>query len=454
LHIYVLNSVAHNVTVVERTQSSASVCRPWNYGDYLQRLSSFKSSLAWFAKPSSISPLECALIGWSCDSSKRDTLICTSCHATLIHDTTGAAVVGSVKELGSSYHMMRCTDDEKGEALLSRLTTGHSAECGWRSKEARCDASFREIPGLLESERAVCGHIIRRAAFTVRALTSLDTNSSADNLDIECPAAGGSQLSAQLIVFAEDVRTAAARHGLQAADDLVRSGAALPGVRDARSRSTDGDNDSGGGELGGAAAAGPEDALVLLRGTADLGAALLGRASFRGREDSRAGLSPLLQGVMLLALHGWQLRVAGPQRAAGTGGPSNNGDPAGSAAAPAAAQLWCQLCGRAVPVPTSSALSRSEGERAALDVAAAHRHFCPYVNPPALSPPWLQNAQLDGASTPGLTGTQLGACAFSLLVDGRWSCGTGLNGCTSNEDDKGASPEQAYKRIRSVLRQI
>jgi hypothetical protein len=28
------------------------------------------------------------------------------------------------------------------------------------------------------------------------------------------------------------------------------------------------------------------------------------------------------------------------------------------------------------------------------------------------------------------------------LVDGRWSCGTGLNGGTSNEDDKGASPEQ------------
>ena len=42
----------------------ADMCRPWNYDDFLLRLKTFHSTRHWFAKPSNISPIECALIGW------------------------------------------------------------------------------------------------------------------------------------------------------------------------------------------------------------------------------------------------------------------------------------------------------------------------------------------------------------------------------------------------------
>merc|ERR1719440_1372214 len=37
--------------------------RPWNYSDFLERLSTF-TSMTWFAKPTLVSALECARCGW------------------------------------------------------------------------------------------------------------------------------------------------------------------------------------------------------------------------------------------------------------------------------------------------------------------------------------------------------------------------------------------------------
>ena len=45
-------------------QHPNGMCRPWNYDDFLIRLKTFHSTRYWFAKPSSISPIECALLGW------------------------------------------------------------------------------------------------------------------------------------------------------------------------------------------------------------------------------------------------------------------------------------------------------------------------------------------------------------------------------------------------------
>jgi len=57
-------SSIHHHDEINRQQPMIGVCRPWNYDDFLDRLKTFHSTRHWFAKPSNISPIECALIGW------------------------------------------------------------------------------------------------------------------------------------------------------------------------------------------------------------------------------------------------------------------------------------------------------------------------------------------------------------------------------------------------------
>ena len=80
--------------------------RPWNYSDFLDRLSSF-TSMTWFAKPTLISALECARCGWINDV--QDKLTCRFCKVQLWH-----------------YY-----DDYNGSRLSSLLTTSHEPTCGW-----------------------------------------------------------------------------------------------------------------------------------------------------------------------------------------------------------------------------------------------------------------------------------------------------------------------------------
>ena len=64
--------------------SSQRHVRPWSREDYILRLLSFKHPAAWFAKPTIISPLECARHGW-CNGAINQ-LNCISCSAKLLHD--------------------------------------------------------------------------------------------------------------------------------------------------------------------------------------------------------------------------------------------------------------------------------------------------------------------------------------------------------------------------------
>lgn len=58
------SSSKHDIGQQQQQQSNGSMCRPWNYDDFLLRLKTFHSTRHWFAKPSCISPIECALMGW------------------------------------------------------------------------------------------------------------------------------------------------------------------------------------------------------------------------------------------------------------------------------------------------------------------------------------------------------------------------------------------------------
>ena len=57
--------------------------RPWCHEDFLARLRTFQLAAAWFAKPSTISALECARHGW-CNNG-IDELKCHSCGISIFH---------------------------------------------------------------------------------------------------------------------------------------------------------------------------------------------------------------------------------------------------------------------------------------------------------------------------------------------------------------------------------
>ena len=80
--------------------------RPWNYSDFLERLSTF-TSMTWFAKPTLVSALECARCRWVNEG--QDKLTCVFCQVQLWH-----------------YY-----DDYNGSRLSALLTTSHTPNCGW-----------------------------------------------------------------------------------------------------------------------------------------------------------------------------------------------------------------------------------------------------------------------------------------------------------------------------------
>ena len=89
-NVHVLST--NNVTNLRRriemiTDESSNIAsekavRPWNYTDFQDRLISFKKTSHWFAKPSYLSPWQCARFGWR--NSGIDTIGCASCSASIV----------------------------------------------------------------------------------------------------------------------------------------------------------------------------------------------------------------------------------------------------------------------------------------------------------------------------------------------------------------------------------
>ena len=100
-------------------KSDQKLVRPWNYSDFLDRLSSF-TSMTWFAKPTLISALECARCGWVNDG--QDQLTCPFCKVQLWH-----------------YY-----DDYNGSRLSVMLTTSHETSCGWCNNYS--PMNFKQYP--------------------------------------------------------------------------------------------------------------------------------------------------------------------------------------------------------------------------------------------------------------------------------------------------------------------
>ncbi|GLU22631.1 hypothetical protein SLE2022_386930 [Rubroshorea leprosula] len=102
-------------------------CRPWERGDLLRRLSTFKPS-NWFGKPKVTSSLACAQRGWM--NTDVDQIACESCGACL-HFVSSPSWAPSEVE-------------DAVEAFSKQLNAGHKINCPWRGNS--CPESLVQFP--------------------------------------------------------------------------------------------------------------------------------------------------------------------------------------------------------------------------------------------------------------------------------------------------------------------
>ncbi|XP_022720812.1 uncharacterized protein LOC111278452 [Durio zibethinus] len=107
--------------------STRTSCRPWERGDLLRRLATFKP-MNWFGKPKVVSSLACAQRGWI--NIDVDKIECETCGAYL-HFTSSALWAASEAE-------------DAGVAFSKQLDVGHKVTCPWTGN--RCPESLVQFP--------------------------------------------------------------------------------------------------------------------------------------------------------------------------------------------------------------------------------------------------------------------------------------------------------------------
>uniref|UniRef100_A0A1J3JWS8 Nuclear-interacting partner of ALK n=1 Tax=Noccaea caerulescens TaxID=107243 RepID=A0A1J3JWS8_NOCCA len=107
--------------------SPSGLCRPWDRGDLMRRLATFKS-MTWFAKPQVISAVNCARRGWV--NSDADTIACESCGAHLYFAAPASWSKQQVEKAASVFSL--------------KLDGGHKLLCPWI--ENPCEETLSEFP--------------------------------------------------------------------------------------------------------------------------------------------------------------------------------------------------------------------------------------------------------------------------------------------------------------------
>ncbi|KFK36054.1 hypothetical protein AALP_AA4G071800 [Arabis alpina] len=124
-----LGTIDRSLKARSETSSPSGLCRPWDRGDLMRRLATFKS-MTWFAKPQVISAVNCARRGWV--NNETDTIACESC---------GAHLYFSAPASWSKQQV------EKAALVFSlQLDNGHKLLCPW--KENSCEETLFEFPSM------------------------------------------------------------------------------------------------------------------------------------------------------------------------------------------------------------------------------------------------------------------------------------------------------------------
>ncbi|CAN8321035.1 unnamed protein product [Cochlearia groenlandica] len=170
---------------VVATGRHCGICRPWDRGDLMIRLSTFKS-MTWFAKPQVISAVNCATRGWV--NVETDTIACESCGTRLYFAAPSSWSKQQVEKAASVFSL--------------KLDSGHKLLCPW--KENSCEDTLSEFP-LMTPQDLVDRHeereeaLLQLLALPVISPSSIDYMRSSDLEEFlkrpVAPALGGTAAS-------------------------------------------------------------------------------------------------------------------------------------------------------------------------------------------------------------------------------------------------------------------
>lgn len=325
--------------------------------------------------------------------------------------------------------------------MVQKLSCGHASDCGWYSAtegSSGCERSFLDLPGL-QTERSLCAAALARAVGVIDALLLLNVQDVG-----RAPAKGPStavfvRFGSSAPADADEVQETplvALKRVLESASHSLSSNALSPSKRSAVSGS------AGANALPKVARAAQQflDEVAGTPAQCDVG-------------NAEAGL---LEAVLLIAASGWQCASHTEVDGFSTVRTSS---------------LQCLLCSRSIalhpaPTPSQRPADSQEGNdgitEVRLDCAAQHRYFCPHANSPALRPAWMDSAAGGGRAescSRELKGWEVCALALSRLALARGCALAAIDNASISADNErlddlnesNVAPEQAYKRIRSVL---
>lgn len=107
--------------------AKALPCRPWDRGDLMRRLATFKS-MTWFAKPKAVDAVNCARRGWI--NIEMDVIACEMCGARLLFTTPTSWNRQQVNKAASVFSL--------------KLDNGHKLLCPWIDN--CCDKKLTYFP--------------------------------------------------------------------------------------------------------------------------------------------------------------------------------------------------------------------------------------------------------------------------------------------------------------------
>ncbi|CAM6085807.1 unnamed protein product [Calypogeia fissa] len=152
--------------VVQQTPSpnSRPQCRPWDRGDLLRRLATFKS-MTWFGKPEVAGPVACARRGWI--NVDVDLLACEGCGAHLSFATPPTA-----------WSRTGNKSDSPAEIFAEQLESGHKSLCAWKGNScSETLALFLPSPpsALVGGFHDRCEALLQLSALPVISGSAMDT---------------------------------------------------------------------------------------------------------------------------------------------------------------------------------------------------------------------------------------------------------------------------------------
>ncbi|KAG0456619.1 hypothetical protein HPP92_024407 [Vanilla planifolia] len=144
----------------KRSLGTAPPCRPWDRGDLMRRLATFKA-MTWFGKPKVISPVSCARRGWI--NVEMDVIVCEACGARLLFSTSQSWTLPQVEKAASVFSL--------------KLDSGHKLLCPWINNS--CDESLARFPPtppqvLAEEFKERLNALVRLSALPVISPVAVD----------------------------------------------------------------------------------------------------------------------------------------------------------------------------------------------------------------------------------------------------------------------------------------